>query len=499
MTRRSSRSLAGSPLLIGAVTTLIVVVAVFLSYNASNGLPFVPTYDIKVQLPDADSLQVGNDVRIGGTRVGVVTSEAARENPRTGAVEAIVALKLDKRVQPLPADTTVIVRDQSALGEKYLELTPGTSTVTLAAGATLPLAAAAPAPVELDQLLNTFNAPTRTAVQTNLAAYGDALADRGGNLNDALADLAPTLASLEPVARTLAAPGTNLPRLIAALERAAADVTPVAQQEGQLATGVDTTFKALASVAPSLGDTIDNAPPALSQATYSLAFVRPFLHRLTRFFTLLAPSATALRGAAPALGAAVSAGAANLPPATRLSRELLTTLDAVQRFALDPAVPQGLNDLTLTAAAGDPIVSDLAGMQATCNYPTLFFRNLSSSLAEGDATGTWLRALPVFAPTLFNPEPIGSAVPDPATSVAGPNNEGGPASAPANGGNVGPQPERQIVTQSNYLHATPYPLVAAPGQAPTCEAGNEQYAAGQTVTTHAADVASNRDFATGDG
>ena len=44
--RRRRGSLAGSPLLIGAVTTLIAVVAVFLSYNAIIGLPFVPTYDI---------------------------------------------------------------------------------------------------------------------------------------------------------------------------------------------------------------------------------------------------------------------------------------------------------------------------------------------------------------------------------------------------------------------------------------------------------------------
>ena len=51
MGRRRSSSIAGSPLLIGAVTTLIVVVAVYLSYNANNGLPFVPTYNIKVELP----------------------------------------------------------------------------------------------------------------------------------------------------------------------------------------------------------------------------------------------------------------------------------------------------------------------------------------------------------------------------------------------------------------------------------------------------------------
>ena len=37
-------SLAASPTLVGAVTVLVVVVAVFLSYQANQGLPFVPTY-----------------------------------------------------------------------------------------------------------------------------------------------------------------------------------------------------------------------------------------------------------------------------------------------------------------------------------------------------------------------------------------------------------------------------------------------------------------------
>ena len=85
MDRRRSNSLAGSPLLIGAVTTLIVVVAVFLSYNANNGLPFVPTYNIKVELPEASGLQPSNQVRIGGTRVGIVSSLTPAPGPEDGA------------------------------------------------------------------------------------------------------------------------------------------------------------------------------------------------------------------------------------------------------------------------------------------------------------------------------------------------------------------------------------------------------------------------------
>ena len=61
---RRRTSLAGSPLLIGAVTTLIVVVTVFLSYNATKGLPFVPTYNLKIVLPETSELQSNSQVRI---------------------------------------------------------------------------------------------------------------------------------------------------------------------------------------------------------------------------------------------------------------------------------------------------------------------------------------------------------------------------------------------------------------------------------------------------
>jgi ABC-type transporter Mla subunit MlaD len=77
MGNRRQASLASNPLLIGAVTTLLVVVAVYLSYNANSGLPFVPTYDLKAELPNANGLIKGNDVRIGGTRVGIVENIVA--------------------------------------------------------------------------------------------------------------------------------------------------------------------------------------------------------------------------------------------------------------------------------------------------------------------------------------------------------------------------------------------------------------------------------------
>ncbi len=39
--------------MVGAVTVLIAIVAVFLAYNANSGLPFVPVYRVSVDIPNA--------------------------------------------------------------------------------------------------------------------------------------------------------------------------------------------------------------------------------------------------------------------------------------------------------------------------------------------------------------------------------------------------------------------------------------------------------------
>ena len=67
-------------------------------------------------------------------------------------------------------------------------------------------------------------------------------------------------------------------------------------------------------------------------------------------------------------------------------------------------------------------------------------------------------------------------------SPLGPNNEGFPSSAPANG----PSTEKialgsAAVRDSNHVHANPYPNVAGPGQPKVCEAANESYEKGKAV------------------
>ncbi|MGE5155912.1 MAG: MlaD family protein, partial [Betaproteobacteria bacterium] len=145
-------SIAASPTMVGAVTTLIVIVAVFLAYNANNGLPFVPTYRVSVVVPNAARLVKNNEVRIGGTRVGVIESidtthvdpselgnassghggtaglvqTSSQSSSNTCCVAAELNLKLDKSASPIPEDSVFRVRYRSSFGLKYLEITRGT-------------------------------------------------------------------------------------------------------------------------------------------------------------------------------------------------------------------------------------------------------------------------------------------------------------------------------------------------------------------------------------
>src|SRR5436190_9158160 len=208
---RGTASIVASPVLVGAVTTLVVIVSVFLAYGANKGLPFVPTYDVSARLPNGSNLVPGNEVRLGGFRVGVVdTIKPATEviNGKTTPI-AKVNMKLDKTVEPLPIDTHVIVRARSALGLKFVEITPGRSKRTFKAGGTIPLANAT-LPVEFDDFLNTFDEPTRSNSRLALTGYGDAFAGRGSDLNTAIQALNPFFTFLTPVMRNLNDPSPRL-------------------------------------------------------------------------------------------------------------------------------------------------------------------------------------------------------------------------------------------------------------------------------------------------
>jgi virulence factor Mce-like protein len=461
MRRGGVGAIASSPTMVGAVTTLIVILAVFLAYNANNGLPFVPSYRISVQVPNAETLVPGNDVRIGGVRVGFVedVKPVAHEN---GRVTAEADLKLDKSVDPIPKGSTVVVRARSALGLKYVEINRTDNPNGYPEGATLPLSAAHPHPVEYDQVLSTFDGRTRIAIRRNLTEFGAVLAGRGPQLNAALGQLRPLLRRLEPVARNLASSRTGLARFFREAGRAAAEVAPVAETQAHMFVSLDTTFGALASVArPFIQDTISETPPTFDTLIRTNPRISTFLRHNAALFADLRPGVHALDQTAPEIASALETGARVLPGAPALNAQLPPTAEALDRFAHDSGVQGGIARATQTAQHLTPTLRFVTPAQSVCNYGTLLFRNASSLFSIGDRIATAQRFLVMSSP-------------------GGPNNETAPSSKPAN--KAGNETNPVGVAEANFLHSNPYPNTASPGQHPReCEAGNENYIAGKSV------------------
>ena len=489
-------SLAASPTMVGAITTLIVLVAVFLAYNANNGLPFVPTYKVSAELCDAARLGPNNEVRIGGNRVGAVESiDTVPAPPNSGcqaadgssaSTVAKLSLKLDKSAEPLPADSTIRVRYRSSFGLKYLEITRGASDTGVPSGGTIPLSQSQQQ-VEFDDVYNTFDTATRENSRRVLMGFGDAFAARGASLNEAITALNPLFANLKPVSAALADPTTQLVRFFPELADAARIVAPVAVDNAEQFTNGAIAFGAISSDPQALRDTISNGPPALEAGLRSLPVQQPFLAEFADFSRLLQPGVRDLRAALPDLNQAVSLGKKVLPRTVPMNNDLKGVMVSLNDLVADPSTLTSLNRLGDTFNLAQDAGAKIGPYQEVCDYWNYWMTYLTSHFALPTPFGYAERVLPpsIAGSTspqspprnpmdnysggqgdgLYSSNPL--AVPDPAM-------RGMFDALPANDNNAADKVAIPI------LHGNPYGPAVTGGQ-PDCQAGQTGYALGEAL------------------
>ena len=374
---RSGASIVASPVLVGAVTVLVAIVAVFLAYNANQGLPFVPTYDVTAEIPSGAKLVAGNEVRAGGFRIGLVEEIA----PKTEVIDgrrrsiAVIDMKLDKEVEPLPVDTAVRVRPRSALGLKYVEITPGESDTILDAGDTIKLENASE-PLDLEDVLATFDPPTRRSVREATVGFGDAFAGRGASVNTAIEAFNPLLRSLVPVMSNLAEPDTELDRFFVELGESAAQVAPVAEVQAGLFSKMADTFAAFVEDPAALQETIERSPPTLAASIDSFRATRPFLSDFADLAARLRPAAQELPRSLPPLNSALAAGTPVLPRTVDLSDRLQASFGALGDLMDRPSTLLALRDLREGVAVSRPAIEFIAPYQTVCNHFIYFIHAL---------------------------------------------------------------------------------------------------------------------------
>jgi ABC-type transporter Mla subunit MlaD len=410
MRRNRKPSPLGSAMLVGTLIILVLGIAVYLSYIAENGLPFVATYRVNVQVANADEVGKNADVRIGGARVGqVLTITPEPASSTWHHPYAQLGLALQTSVAPLPPDTHYEIRLSSVLGGKYLELLPGSSRAAgVPDGGTLRLNANPSLNHELpfvdfDTALRVFGPATRSAIRGSINGFGDAVAGRGVALNDITSSLTQLLGPAQRLFTVFAEPSSRLAQLIgggAATTTALAAVAPTVN--ALLADGA-TTFQALRISA--LGQALDELPGTEASVTTDLNASLPALAETAELERALRPSAALLPTAANRLDEIVNAAAPVFSHVPQLASDLQGATAAVQALSRDPNSEKvfaglGSNDLATFGASGlnglGAILRAVAPAQFACNVAGLWLHNYSAGLSEGDSTAPWLRTMPLF-------------------------------------------------------------------------------------------------------
>jgi virulence factor Mce-like protein len=463
-----------SPVLIGAVTVLIAIVAVFLAYNANQGLPFVPTYDINMELPGGANLVKGNEVRVGGFRVGLVDeiNPKVEDDPLTDQRRsiAVVHVKLDKKIEPIATDSSVIVRPRSALGLKYIELDPGEGANKVEAGGTLQLEQAED-PVEFDDLLNTFDEDTRQNNQLALEGFGTALAGRGQSLNEAIANFRPFFTYLEPVMRNLADPQTRLDEFFKQIGRASAQAAPVARVQAELFENMAISFEAFSRNPDALRATIEKSPITQDVAISSFRAQQPFLANFADLSRRLRPAARELPRSLPKLNRAFVVGQDVLPDTVSLNDRTGDVFAALEDLFESPDTLLGLRDLRDLVSVGRPLLEYIAPFQTVCNYWNYWWDGLGGHISYSTQGGFGEAVMIKSDTSTQQPNKLGSS------------ESHRPVDLPED---VDPQSEQQAVqrpsgAQLEVLHAQPYsPAIDAQGNA-DCQSGQGGYLDGPLI------------------
>jgi phospholipid/cholesterol/gamma-HCH transport system substrate-binding protein len=231
-------------------------------------------HQFQITFPTADGLVGGSDVLEAGSKIGTISAiEPTQDN------SALVTLQVSDDHWPLHRGLTADIRPKSLLGEKYVDIHDGgAGTPTLDVTAVLHETQQA-VPVELDQFINSLDAPTRNAARVLLSDLGAGVAGRGQTLNEAIAAGKSDLANLAVFGTTLNNRDPDLDRILVGLDGVLGKLTTSDQlsQLSQLITNGQKTLNAIESQQTAFSRQFVDAQTALGELNTAIDSAVPAL------------------------------------------------------------------------------------------------------------------------------------------------------------------------------------------------------------------------------
>src|ERR1041385_2765238 len=279
-----------------------VVAAVLLATSAggSNG-----SYTVRAIFDDAGNIISGENVKIGGVKVGTVGSVTPTPNAK-----AAVALKITNAgFKDFRADASCTIRPQALIGEKFVDCLP---TQPRVAGTPLPPPLKqipkghegsgqflmpvqnTHSPVDVDLLGDINRLPERQRFTIILNELGAGLAGRGSDLHEVIQRANPALQELNKVLAILASENKLLAKLAVDSDQALQPFAAVRERVADFIQQSNTVAQASARHRGALARNLQLLPKFLEQ-------LGPAMERLGRFADQTTPVFTDLKKAAPGI------------------------------------------------------------------------------------------------------------------------------------------------------------------------------------------------------
>jgi phospholipid/cholesterol/gamma-HCH transport system substrate-binding protein len=370
--RRSHRHKPLVSRLFAGLIGIVVVLAITYGCYTKFGNPFANPYTVHATFANANGVQIGSPVRIGGVDVGKVTGVHALGG---GQQAADVTMTIDHAGLPIHQNATFDIRPRIFLeGNFFVDLHPGTpESPSVGSGHTFAIQAGQE-PVQLDQLLSSLQANTRSSLQTLIQQFGSAIDQAGPSYDASIQYWLPAFKYTSQVTHDLL--GTQPNDLSTFINKGgvtaeAFDHYPVDLQN--LISYFDSTAGAFASQHTALAQAVADLPQTLSVAT-------PVFESLNKAFP---PLETLSKDLLPGVNGAGPTIEASLPLITQLKD--LVQPDQLRGLASD--LKNTIPSLAKLTKATIPLMQNQVRPAASC-IANVIYPWSQLSINDGVLSGT---------------------------------------------------------------------------------------------------------------
>ena len=215
---------------LGLAVLLTIMTAMIAAIGSSLGAGN-NQYEVAIHFSTGNGIIEGSDVFFGGVKVGTVKTLQLDQDGKA----ILMTVSIGQQYAPIHEGATAAIRPKSLLGEKYVAMTVGDpSKPAYKNGDSLPQSVTS-VNVELDQIINIFDEPTRKQLQVLIDQLGLGVAGQGRNTNETIQSGTQDLNDLAKVTDTLQARDAELKQIIEALTKLTATLSTDQQRQTYVA------------------------------------------------------------------------------------------------------------------------------------------------------------------------------------------------------------------------------------------------------------------------